>query len=163
MDDVLPFGTLVAALSLAGLLAVWSNRVSERIRIPAPAIFLVVAAVASDLFPQLADIPVLTVQRVVTVMLVLLLFDGGMHIGLRRFRTATGSVLLVGVGLMGSVNLPLREATSMAAMIGGCHGYLHRLEVGTAEAVWFGLGAVVTAGALMTVGVAVAMREPRAG
>lgn len=97
MDDVLPFGTLVAALSLAGLLAVWSNRVSERIRIPAPAIFLVVAAVASDLFPQLADIPVLTVQRVVTVMLVLLLFDGGMHIGLRRFRTATGSVLLVGV------------------------------------------------------------------
>ena len=97
MDDVLPFGTLVAALSLAGLLAVWSNRVSERIRIPAPAIFLVAAAVASDLFPQLADIPVLTVQRVVTVMLVLLLFDGGMHIGLRRFRTATGSVLLVGV------------------------------------------------------------------
>ena len=97
MDDVLPFGALVAALSLAGLLAVWSNRVSERIRIPAPAIFLVAAAVASDLFPQLADIPVLTVQRVVTVMLVLLLFDGGMHIGLRRFRTATGSVLLVGV------------------------------------------------------------------
>jgi cell volume regulation protein A len=97
VDDVLPFGTLVAALSLAGLLAVWSNRVSERIRIPAPAIFLVAAAVASDLFPQLADIPVLTVQRVVTVMLVLLLFDGGMHIGLRRFRTATGSVLLVGV------------------------------------------------------------------
>ena len=97
MDDVLPFGVVVAVVSVAGLLAVWSNRVSERIRIPAPAIFLVAAAVAAELVPQLAGIPVLTVQRVVTVMLVLLLFDGGMHIGLRRFRTATGSVLLVGV------------------------------------------------------------------
>ena len=74
-----------------------------------------------------------------------------------------GSVLLVGVGLMVRVSLPQRDATSMAAMIGGCHGYLHRLEVGPAEALWFGLGAVVTAGALMTVGVAVATRDPRTG
>lgn len=97
MDDVLPFGVLVAVLSLAGLLAVWSNRVSERIRIPAPAIFLAAAALASDLVPGLGQVPVVTVQRVVTVMLILLLFDGGMHIGWRRFRTAGGPVLLVGV------------------------------------------------------------------
>ncbi|MDQ6641968.1 MAG: cation:proton antiporter [Actinomycetota bacterium] len=97
MDDVLSFGVLLAVLSLAGLLAVWSNRVSERIRIPAPAIFLVAAAVASDVVPSLAHVPVVTVQRVVTVMLILLLFDGGMHIGWRRFRTAGGPVLSVGV------------------------------------------------------------------
>src|SRR5437016_6906049 len=97
MNDVVPFGALIAVISVAGLLAVWSNRVSERIRVPAPAIFLVAAAVASDLVPALGRVPVVTVQRVVTVMLILLLFDGGMHIGWRRFRTAAGPVLWIGV------------------------------------------------------------------
>ena len=97
MEDVLPFGLLVAAVSIAGLLAVWSNRISERIRVPAPAIFLVAAAVASDVAPSLGDMPIVDVQRVVTVMLVLLLFDGGLHIGQARFRTTATPVLVVGV------------------------------------------------------------------
>lgn len=97
MDDVLPFGLVIGVFSLAGLMAVLSNRVSERILVPAPAIFLAAAAVASDLVPSLAEVPVLTVQRVVTVMLILLLFDGGMHIGWARFRTTTTPILLVGV------------------------------------------------------------------
>ncbi len=97
MNDVLPFGLVIAVISVAGLLAVVSNRVSERIRVPAPAIFLVAAAVASDLVPVLGRVPVLTVQRVVTVTLILLLFDGGMHIGWRRFRAAGGAVLWIGV------------------------------------------------------------------
>ncbi|MGH3593140.1 MAG: cation:proton antiporter, partial [Pseudonocardiaceae bacterium] len=97
MDDVVPFGVVIAIISVAGLLAVLSNRVSERIRVPAPAIFLVAAAVASDLVPALGRVPILTVQRVVTVMLILLLFDGGMHIGWRRFRAAGGGVLWIGV------------------------------------------------------------------
>ncbi len=97
MDDVVPFGVVIAVISLAGLLAVLSNRVGERIRVPAPAIFLAAAAVASDLVPSLGQVPVITVQRVVTVMLILLLFDGGMHIGWRRFRAAGGAVLWIGV------------------------------------------------------------------
>ncbi|HEX8933382.1 MAG TPA: cation:proton antiporter, partial [Pseudonocardiaceae bacterium] len=97
MNDVVPFGVIIVVISVAGLLAVLSNRVSERIRIPAPLIFLVAAAVASDLFPSLGQLPVVTVQRVVTVMLILLLFDGGMHIGWRRFRAAGGPVLWIGV------------------------------------------------------------------
>lgn len=97
MGDVVPFGAVLAVLSVAGLLAVWSNRVSERVRIPAPAIFLVAAAVASELVPGLGMVSVETVERVVTVMLVLLLFDGGMHIGWRRFRTTGGPILWVGV------------------------------------------------------------------
>ncbi|MGH3538465.1 MAG: cation:proton antiporter, partial [Pseudonocardiaceae bacterium] len=97
VDDVVPFGVVIAIISVAGLLAVLSNRVSERIRVPAPAIFLVAAAVASDLVPALGRVPILTVQRVVTVMLILLLFDGGMHIGWRRFRAAGGGVLWIGV------------------------------------------------------------------
>jgi cell volume regulation protein A len=97
VDDVVPFGVIIAVISAAGVLAVLSNRISERIRIPAPAIFLVAAAVASDFAPALGRVPVLTVQRVVTVMLILLLFDGGMHIGWRRFRAAVAAVLWIGV------------------------------------------------------------------
>ena len=97
VDDVVGFGAIIAVISVAGLLAVWSNRLSERIRVPAPAIFLIVAAVASDLLPALGRTPMITVQRVVTVMLILLLFDGGMHIGWRRFRAAAGPVVWIGV------------------------------------------------------------------
>lgn len=97
MSDVVPYAILIAVISVAGLLAVWSNRLSARIRVPAPALFLVVAAVVSDLIPALQRIPVITVQRVVTVMLILLLFDGGMHIGWRRFRTASAAITWLGV------------------------------------------------------------------
>lgn len=97
MHDVVPFGLVLAIVALAGLAAVWSNRLSERIRVPAPAIFLVAAAVAAAVAPDLRDLPVLDVQRVVTVMLVLLLFDGGMHIGRRRLRSAAGAIVWIGV------------------------------------------------------------------
>lgn len=97
MSDVFGFGLAIVVVSVVGLLAVQSNRLSERIRVPAPAIFLVGAAVASDLVPALGRIPVITVQRVVTVMLIMLLFDGGMHIGWQRFRVVRGAVLWIGV------------------------------------------------------------------
>ncbi len=97
MSDVERFAlvVLVAAAVLAA--AVLSNQISERIRIPAPAIFLLAAALASDVVPSLGRVPVTTVQRVVTVALVIILFDGGMHIGWRRFRRAAGPIVWVGV------------------------------------------------------------------
>jgi cell volume regulation protein A len=42
-------------------------------------------------------VSVTTVQRVVTVALAVILFDGGMHIGWRRFRQVAGPVVWVGV------------------------------------------------------------------
>jgi potassium/hydrogen antiporter len=95
--DVRPFALLVLIAAAAGLLAVWSNRASERIRVPAPALFLIAAAIASDLVPELAGVPVVSVQRAVTVMLILLLFDGGMNIGVARLREAVGAVVWIGV------------------------------------------------------------------
>src|SRR5829696_5797085 len=97
MSDVEHFALLVLLVGVAITVAVLSNRTSERIRIPAPAIFLLAAAVASDLVPSLGQLSVATVQRVVSVALVVILFDGGMHIGWRRFRTAAGPVVWVGV------------------------------------------------------------------
>jgi cell volume regulation protein A len=97
MSDVEHFAFVVLLVGVAITAAVLSNRISERIRIPAAAIFLVAAAIASDVVPALGRLSVTTVQRVVTVALAVILFDGGMHIGWRRFRTAAGAVIWVGV------------------------------------------------------------------
>jgi len=97
MSDVEQFALIMLSTAAAVVAAVLSNRISERIRIPAPAIFLLAAAVASDVLPALGQLSVTTVQRVVTVALVVILFDGGMQIGWRRFRAAAGPVVWVGV------------------------------------------------------------------
>jgi potassium/hydrogen antiporter len=97
MNDVEPFALVILLTAAALVAAVVSNRISERIRIPAPAIFLLAAAVASDVVPTLGQVSVTTVQRVVTIALAVILFDGGMRIGWRRFRHAAAPVVWVGV------------------------------------------------------------------
>jgi potassium/hydrogen antiporter len=97
MSAVESFGLAVLAAGLVGLAAVLSNRVSERLRIPAPAIFLVCAAVASDLAPRLGRLRVETVEQVVTVALAVILFNGGMHIGWRKLRPVAAATLWIGV------------------------------------------------------------------
>ncbi|HEX8861186.1 MAG TPA: potassium/proton antiporter [Actinomycetes bacterium] len=91
------FGLMVLVVALAGLAALFFNRISERTRIPAPAIFLVLAAIASDLVPRLGTIRVETVEGVVTVALAVILFDGGMRIGWRRLRPAALATVWLGV------------------------------------------------------------------
>ena len=76
-----PFAGLVLLVSVTGLLAVLSNRLSARIKVPAPLFFLIGAAMAARLFPDLHTVPHQTVERLVTVALVLILFDGGLGIG----------------------------------------------------------------------------------
>ncbi len=97
MSDVEPFGLLVLVVAAAGLLAVLSNRLSEHLRVPAPMFFLAGSAVAAHVVPTLHEVPHRTVERLVTVALVVILFNGGMHIGWSRLRAATGPVALAGV------------------------------------------------------------------
>jgi potassium/hydrogen antiporter len=97
MSDVEHFALIMLITATAVVAAVLSNRISDRIRVPGPAIFLLAAAIASDVVPTLGEVSVTTVQRVVTVALVVILFEGGMHIGWRRFRQAAGPVVWVGV------------------------------------------------------------------
>jgi cell volume regulation protein A len=97
VEGVESFGWVVLGVSLVVALAILSNQISDRIRVPAPALFLVGAAVASDLFPSLASMRVETVQDVVTVALIMILFDGGMGIGWRHLRPNAGAVLWLGV------------------------------------------------------------------
>ena len=97
VEGIKPFGLVLLVASAVVLLALLSNRLSHRLRVPAPGLFLVAAAVASDLFPALGRVPVDTVEQIVTVALVLILLDGGMHIGIGKLRTALAPVLTVGV------------------------------------------------------------------
>src|SRR5579875_2962059 len=97
MTGMESFGRVVLVIGLIGTAAVLSNRLSERLRVPAPAFFLVFAAAASDVFPSLARVSDGTVERAVTVALAFILFDGGMHIGWRRFRGSAGATVWLGV------------------------------------------------------------------
>src|SRR5215471_14724299 len=84
-------------IGIAGIAAVLSNRLSAQLRVPAPAFFLICASVAAQLWPHLTALPLSTVERVVSIALAIILFDGGMHIGWRRFRTAAAAIVWVGV------------------------------------------------------------------
>lgn len=97
MTGVESFGLAVLLVALVGTAAVLSNRVTERLRVPAPAIFLICAALASDLWPALGRLRIPAVEQIVTVALAVILFDGGMHIGRRRFREAAGATVWLGV------------------------------------------------------------------
>ena len=97
MTDTEPFALLVLLAAAVGLVVVLSNRLTERVKIPSPALVLVGAAVAVKVVPALHEPPHLVVERVVTVALVCILFDGGMQIGWSRFRSAAVPVTVTGV------------------------------------------------------------------
>jgi potassium/hydrogen antiporter len=97
MGGVESFGLAVLVVALVGTAAVLSSRVSERLRVPAPAFFLVGAAIASDVWPVLDGLSIVSVEHVVTLALAVILFNGGMHIGRLRFRSAAGAIVWVGV------------------------------------------------------------------
>jgi cell volume regulation protein A len=91
------FGLLVLSASGAALAAVQSQVVSQRLRIPAPALFLVAAALTVRFVPSVVEPSHGTVEHVVTVALLVILFDGGLGIGVRRMRTAAPTMLSLGV------------------------------------------------------------------
>jgi cell volume regulation protein A len=97
MTDTGPFARILLLISLAAVAAVLSNRLTARLRVPAPALFLAAAAIAVAALPGLEAPPARTVERIVTVALLCILFDGGMHIGWRRFRAAAAPIVVVGV------------------------------------------------------------------
>ena len=79
---------MVTLVVCGGLtLAIGVRIVAGRLSIPTAGLLLVVAAAASDIVDRLSDVLTFQdVQRVATVALVVILFEGGQKIGLRRFR-----------------------------------------------------------------------------
>ncbi|MGZ4650420.1 MAG: cation:proton antiporter domain-containing protein [Kineosporiaceae bacterium] len=97
VEDVVRFGIVVGLVCAVLLLAVVSNRLGDRVGIPAPALFLVGAAVASDVAPGLTPRSIESVQRLVTVALIAILFNGGLDLGWSRFRANVGAIAWLGV------------------------------------------------------------------
>ena len=98
MHEITAFGTIVLVVGAAFVLAVLASKLTSYVPVPAPAIFLLAAAVASDVFPISATSSRSeTVERVGVVALILILFDGGMHVGWRRFRASVVPIGVLGV------------------------------------------------------------------
>jgi|SRR5580765_970070 len=97
MHEVHAFGLVVLLVATGFALAVLSSRLSERVSLPGPAIFLVGAAVLAKIFPSLGTVEIRTVERIGVVALIMILFDGGSRIGLSRLRGSLVPVLLLGV------------------------------------------------------------------
>ncbi len=96
MDDVTTFGGGILLVAAALTAALFASKLSERISVPAAAPFLVAAAVASDIFPGLV-VSTEAVIRIATVALIVILFDGGLSIGWRRFRASAVPITSLGV------------------------------------------------------------------
>jgi potassium/hydrogen antiporter len=97
MTGTEPFALLMVLVAAVGLGADLSNRLARRVKLPSPALFLVGAAIAVKVIPALHAPSQQAVERVVTVALTCILFDGGMNIGWARFRSAAAPIAVVGV------------------------------------------------------------------
>jgi cell volume regulation protein A len=98
VDEVAGFGTVVLVVALGFSVALGASKLADKVPIPAPAFFLVAAAIASDLFPQIHDhVTIRDVERTAVVALIVILFGGGYEIGLHRFRASAIPIASLGV------------------------------------------------------------------
>jgi cell volume regulation protein A len=98
VEELTVFGTIVLVVSGGLLLALIATKLNERFPVPEPALFLLLAAVASELFPELGDrLSIREVERIGVVALIVILFNGGTLVGWRRFRVAAVPIFTLGV------------------------------------------------------------------
>jgi cell volume regulation protein A len=97
MSDTYAFARLVLLIAGVGLVALLSNRLTESIKVPAPLLVLVGAAIAVNAIPDLHEPSERLVERLVTVALICILFDGGLHMEWPTFRTAAAPIAITGV------------------------------------------------------------------
>ena len=97
MSELSDFGLILLILAGGFTLALVTLRFTAWFPVPAPALFLLGAALISDVIPELQEsVSIQTVQRIAVVALVVILFHGGMHIGWRRFRASAMPIILLG-------------------------------------------------------------------
>jgi len=98
VSETSDFAAVVAVVALALFAAISVRSLAARFAIPGAAVFLVVPPIAAAAFPSLGNaLSIVEVERITTVALIVILFDGGLHIGLRRFRQSAGPILSIGV------------------------------------------------------------------
>jgi cell volume regulation protein A len=105
------FGLIVLVVSGGVLLALLVHKVSARFPVPAPALFLLAALATPVALPHIQ-----TVERIGVVALIMILFDGGMDIGWRRFRRAF--VPIASLGVVGTFTTALVMAVCAHYLVG---------------------------------------------
>jgi len=96
VHELTAFGTIVLITAAGLTFALLASKLSVRLRVPGPGIFLVASALAAWLWPGLQVLSVRSVERVGVVALIVILFDGGMQVGSSRFRAAAVPILSLG-------------------------------------------------------------------
>ncbi len=98
MEELHNFAVVLTVVAAGLWLALVSTRLTARLRVPAPAVFLIAAAAISDVFPGLAEpVSIRDVERIGVVALIAILFDGGLSIGWRRAQPSLRPVVLLGL------------------------------------------------------------------
>jgi cell volume regulation protein A len=98
MSEITDFALILLPVAGGLALAILSTRVSARLPIPAPGIFLLAAAVVAQLFPDVTEsVSIQMVERIAVIALVVILLNGGMDIGWRRMRRSINPVVSLGV------------------------------------------------------------------
>jgi cell volume regulation protein A len=101
LTEIGQFGEIVLVVSATVFVALLGMRLADRFSLPYAAMFLVGAAVIAEVWTHLQDVlSVQDVERIAVVALLVILFDGGLHIGLGRFRRSAGPIL--GLGIVGT-------------------------------------------------------------
>ncbi len=101
VNEIADFGQIVLIVAAGFSLALLGRTITERLAIPSAAVFLLAAAVVSDVTPALGEaMSFVTVERVGVVAVIVILFDGGMHIGWRQ--AAVSLVPIVSLGILGT-------------------------------------------------------------
>lgn len=98
MTEITDFGLIVLVVSATVFVALLGMRLADRLSLPYAALFLVATALIAELFTSLQDVlSIEEVERLTVIALVVILFDGGLHIGLGRFRRSAAPILALGV------------------------------------------------------------------
>jgi len=98
VSEIADFGAIILAFSAAVFVALLGMRLAERLSVPNAAVFLVGAALLAEIVPGAGEaLSIEEVERIAVVGLVIILFDGGLHIGFGRFRRSAGPILALGI------------------------------------------------------------------
>jgi cell volume regulation protein A len=98
VSEIREFGEVILVVAAGLSVAIVVRVASARLRIPTAAPLLVLAALATDLSDRLAGVlSFADVQRIATLALIVILFEGGHSMGLRRFREAAVPIAVLGV------------------------------------------------------------------
>lgn len=122
MNQVYLVGLVMLLTGAGTALALASSHLARRLLLPAPAILLLVASAASAAVVRVRSVfTVGTVEGAATVALALILFDGGLQIGLRRLRQVAWPV--AGLGLGSTFATAAIMAVAAKVLLGGTWGF----------------------------------------